>query len=212
MQDRRRGRVHNVPMARRTLLLLACVAAAACSSSDGRTLPPPDLDNTTTSVSAPVVGQPSDGGEGSLVEVFALYSAAFVEGATIPDRFTCTGENLSPQLDWLATPPAAELALVVRDLDADGFVHWVVTGIDPLIQGFGEGGVPEGAVEATNDTGTIGWAGPCPPSGTHNYVFTLHALPEPLALTSGTPAREAAQLVEGASAGQASLSGTVTAG
>jgi Raf kinase inhibitor-like YbhB/YbcL family protein len=198
-------------MARRTLLLLACVAAAACSSTDGRTLPPPDLDNTTTSVSAPVVGQPSDDVEGSLVEVFALYSAAFVEGTTIPERFTCAGENISPPLDWVAAPPAVELALVVRDRDADGFVHWVVSGIDPLIQGLGEGGVPEGAVEATNDTGTTGWSGPCPPSGTHTYVFTLHALPEPLALTPGLPPREAAQLVEGASAGQASLSGTVTA-
>lgn len=199
-------------MARRTLLLLACVAAAACSSSDGRTLPPPDTDDTTTSVSAPVVAQPSDGGEDSLVEVFALYSAAFVEGTTIPERFTCTGENLSPPLDWVATPPAAELALVVRDRDAGGFVHWVVSGIDPLIQGLGEGGVPEGAVEATNDAGSPGWFGPCPPSGTHTYVFTLHALPEPLALAPGMPAGEAALLVEGASAGQASLSGTVTAG
>lgn len=188
------------------------MAVAACSSSDGRTLPPPDPDDTTTSVSAPVVGQPSDGGEGSIVEVFALYSAAFAEGTTIPERYTCAGENVSPPLDWIATPPAAELALVVRDQDAGGFVHWVVSGIDPLIQGLGEGGVPEGAVEANNDNGTAGWFGPCPPSGTHTYVFTLHALPEPLALTPGLPAAEAAQLVEGASSGQASLTGTAVAG
>ncbi|MGH9275387.1 MAG: YbhB/YbcL family Raf kinase inhibitor-like protein [Acidimicrobiales bacterium] len=204
-------------MARRSLSLVAVaaisLAAVACSSSDGRTLPPPDPHRTTTSVSTPVVAQPSDGGDGGIVEVFSLYSAAFVEGTPIPARYTCEGDNISPPLDWIATPAAAELALVVRDRDAGGFVHWVVSGIDPLIQGLGEGGVPEGAVEAANDGGTIGWFGPCPPSGAHAYVFTLHALPEPLALTPGLPAGEAARLVEGASSGQASLTGTyATAG
>ena len=196
-------------MARRSLPFFASVAIAlaamACSSSDGRTLPPPDPHKTTTSVSAPVVAQPSDGGDGGIVEVFALYSAAFVEGTPIPTRYTCDGENISPPLDWIAAPPATELALVVRDRDAGGLVHWVVSGIDPLVQGLGEGGVPEGAVEAAD-----GWFGPCPPSGTHAYVFTLHALLEPLALTAGLPADEAAQLVEGSSSSRATLTGTFT--
>jgi Raf kinase inhibitor-like YbhB/YbcL family protein len=203
-------------MARRSLPLLAsvaiAVAAMACSESDGRTLPPPDPHRTTTSVSAPVVAQPSDGGDGGgIVEVFSLYSAGWVEGAAIPERYTCDGDNISPPLDWVGTPAAAALALVVRDRDAGGFVHWVVSGIDPLILGLGEGGIPEGAVEAVNDAGTTGWSGPCPPSGTHTYVFTLHALPEPLALSPGLAPGEAAALVEGASAAQASLTGTVTA-
>lgn len=215
MARRPRLLVHTVPMAPRSLPLLASVAialaAVACSSSDGRSLPPPDPHRTTTSVSTPVVAQPSDGGDGGIVELFTLYSAAFADGTPIPERFTCDGANISPPLDWVSVPAAAELALVVRDRDADGFVHWVVSGIDPLVQGLGEGGVPEGAVEAANDGGTVGWFGPCPPSGTHTYVFTLHALPEPLALTPGLASDVAAQLVEGASAEQASITGTVTA-
>jgi Raf kinase inhibitor-like YbhB/YbcL family protein len=200
-------------MRHRSTLLLALSAVVllggACSSSDGRSLPPPDPHRTTTTVNTPVVAQPSDGGDGGIVEVFALYSAAFVEGTAIPELYSCDG-TVSPPLDWVAAPPAAELALVVRDRDANGFVHWVVTGIDPVVQGLGEGGIPEGAVEAANGGGTVGWFGPCPPpdEGPHTYVFTLHALPEPLVLDGAATAEEAAQLVEGASSAQATLTGT----
>jgi Raf kinase inhibitor-like YbhB/YbcL family protein len=185
--------------------------AVACSSSDGRSLPPPDPRNTTTSVSAPVVGQPSEG-DGDVVEVFSLSSTAFVQGGVIPPRFTCAGDGVSPPLAWASTPEAAELALVVRDRDAGGFVHWVVTGIDPAVQGFGEGGLPEGAVEALNSTGTVGWSALCPPagSGIHDYDFVLHALAAPLDLEAGLPAAEAAQRVESASTGAATLSGVVS--
>lgn len=210
---------HTVPVHHRhtprlllTALVSALLASSACSSSDGRELPPADAASTTTPVSTPVVGQPGEGDQ--LVEVFSLTSPAFAEGAAIPARHTCLGEDLSPPLVWASTPPAAELAIVVRDRDAAGFVHWVVTGIDPLVQGIGEDGLPETAVEAANSTGAIGWSGPCPPagSGTHTYVFSLHALPEPLGLAPGTPAEEAAQLVEGAASESAVLTGTVTAG
>jgi Raf kinase inhibitor-like YbhB/YbcL family protein len=188
------------------------LAAVACSSGDGRTLPPPDPHQTTTSVSAPVVGQPSaEGGssDGAAVEVFSLSSPAFSRGAVIPDRLTCDGEGLSPPLAWASTPPAAELALVVRDRDAP-FVHWVVTGIDPSVRGFGEDGVPEAAVEALNSAGRPGWSPPCPPAGDapHTYDFVLHALPEPLALEAGMPGEEVARMVEGASSDRAVLSAT----
>lgn len=193
-------------------LVLVLAAGLGCSSEDGRSLPAPDLTKPTTSVSAPV-GAPASL-DGDAIEVFTLASPAFADGGVIPEVHTCTGADISPPLQWASTPAAAELALVVRDRDAEGFVHWVVTGIDPTVQGLGAGGVSETAVEAANDAGTIGWFGPCPPAGTgtHTYDFVLHALPEPLALEPGRPADEAASLVEGASAATARLSGTVTAG
>lgn len=202
--------VHTVPMRRPPIALVTAVVVAAllvgaCSASDGRTLPPADPPRSTTSGDAPVVAQPSDGGDESTLNVFVLGSAAFADGSPIPDLYTCAGAGISPPLDWASTPPAAELALVVRDRDAGGLVHWVVTGIDPLVQGIGEDGVPEGAVEAAN-----GWFGPCPTTGTHVYVFVLHAVPEPLGLAPGRPAAEAAELVEGASSAQATLTGTAT--
>lgn len=191
---------------------MLAAAGLGCSSQDGRSLPAPDPSKTTTSVSTPVVAPPSL--DSDAAEVFSLASPAFANGGVIPEVHTCTGADISPQLQWSSTPPAAELALVVRDRDAEGFVHWVVTGIDPTVQGLGAGGVPETAVEAANDAGTLGWFGPCPPAGTgtHTYDFVLHALPEPLALEPGRPADEAAALVEGASSATAILSGVVTAG
>ena len=199
--------VHTVTVLRRLAAptLAALLLATACSSRDGRTLPPPDRRSTTTAVSTPVVGQPS----GNDSEVFSLGSPAFVDGGPIPEEYTCNGDAASPPLSWASTPPAAELALVVRDLDAGGFVHWVVTGIDPVVQGFGQGGVPESAIEAMNEAGTLGWLPPCPPAGiaSHTYELSLHALPEPLTLAPGHPGAEAAQLVEGASAAVARLTG-----
>jgi hypothetical protein len=192
------------------LVLGLLVALGACSSQDGRELPEPDPGSTTSTSTATSVPSLDSGGEGVVTEVFTLYSTAVVDGGSIPERSTCDGEDLSPPLDWVGTPPAAELAVVVRDRSAGGFVHWVLSGIDPTIHGLGEGGIPESAVEAQNGFGRIGWAGPCPPegSGPHTYEIALHALAEPLVMVPGTPAEAAAGLVEGASTARAVLTAT----
>ena len=52
--------------------------------------------------------------------------------------------------------------------------HWVAYDIEPLAE------VPEGigslGTAGTNSWGHTGYGGPCPPSGTHRYVFQLFAL------------------------------------
>ena len=184
-------------------------AAVACSSGDGRELPPPKVPQTTTS-SAPEI-QPSAGSPG----VFTMASPSFADGAEIPAPFTCNGEGLSPALSWTGTPlDTTSLALVVRDLNAGGFVHWVVTDIDPFVQGVGEDGLPENAVEGMNGSGATGWVGPCPPagSGVHTYQFALLALAEPVDLPIDTPAEEAATLLEETAIERAVLNGTVASG
>ena len=202
--------VHTVTV-RAPRLVAASLAVAVflggCDSEDGRALPEPDPGTTTTTSEVSIdAGSTAPGA----VEVFSLYSTAFIEGGTFPERSTCDGEDLSPPLDWVAAPAAAELAIVVRDRDADGFVHWVLTGIDPTVRGIGEGGTPESAVEAQNGFGRVGWAGPCPPAGDapHTYEITLHALPEPLVIEPGAPAADAAELVEAASSASAVLTAT----
>lgn len=182
----------------------------ACSSSDGRALPPPDADQTTTTPSAPVIQAPT-----SPSGAFSLQSTAFTDGGVLPARLTCAGAATSPDLAWTGTPAdAVELAIVVRDRDADGFVHWVVTGIDPFVQGIGEGGVPENAIEGPNGADAIGWLGPCPPagSGTHTYEVALLSLPAVVALPPGGTAEEVASLLEASADERAILAGTVTAG
>lgn len=207
--------VHTVPVRRHRLdaLVLAGLltgVVVACSSSDGRALPPPGSDATTTSSTAPVIQPPT--GE---IDVFSLQSTAFTEGGVLPDRITCAGAATSPDLSWTGTPlDAVELAIVVRDRDAGGFVHWIVAGIDPFVQGIGEGGVPENAVEGPNGAATAGWLGPCPPagSGTHTYEFALLALPNVVALPPEGTADEVAAQLEASSSQRAVLTGTVTAG
>ena len=93
-------------------------------------------------------------------------------------------------------------------------MHWVVTGIDPFVQGVGEGGLPENAIEGLNGAGTTGWIGPCPPagSGVHTYEFALLALVDPVDLPLDTPAEQAAATLETAAVERAVLTGTVASG
>jgi Raf kinase inhibitor-like YbhB/YbcL family protein len=43
--------------------------------------------------------------------------------------------------------------------------------------------------QGKNDFGKIGYGGPCPPSGTHHYVFRLYALDAPIKFDTDSPAR-----------------------
>ncbi len=146
------------------------------------------------------------------VRSFSLISSAFTEGGSIPRRLTCDGENVSPDLTWSDAPEGtAALALVVTDPDARDFVHWIVYDLTGTPSGGLPAAVsasPDAPPQGTNSFGKTGYGGPCPPAGTHRYVFTLHALDAPLEL-SGAPRIDA---LEAAMAGhvlaQATLTGT----
>ncbi len=115
-----------------------------------------------------------------------LRSSVFEDGGTIPSRYTCDGENLSPPLSFAGVPDGTRsLALVVDDPDAPvgTFTHWLAWGIDPGADGLGEG--QPAPREGPNGFGTVGYAGPCPPRGRHRYFFRLHALDTELELEPG---------------------------
>ena len=87
----------------------------------------------------------------------------------------------------------------------------MVTGLDPSITSIAEGAVPEGAVEARNDSSEFGWFGPCPPAGeTHTYVFTLFALTAPSGVAAGTGGPEAVAAIASTPSVATTLSGTFT--
>ena len=201
-------------------VVLLGLSAAACGD-DGRALREPAPDQTTTSA-APATSS-SDGasagsvlGDGSTAstEPMRLSSPAFADGAEIPAAYTCRGDDRSLPLSWTGVPAGTvELAVVMRDIDpeAEGFVHWVVAGMAPTVSGLAEATAPPG-VEAENDFGRPGWAGPCPPSGTHQYEIRLYALAEPSGVTAGMPGQDAAQAVESrVSHGTSVLSGSAAA-
>jgi Raf kinase inhibitor-like YbhB/YbcL family protein len=127
---------------------------------------------------------------------FSLSSTAFEEDGAIPRRHTCDGEDASPDLTWAGAPDGTmALALIVTDPDARAFVHWIAFDLT----GTPSGGLPtavssspDAPPQGTNGFGRAGYGGPCPPSGTHRYVFTLIALDQALGLT-GAPRLEAVE-------------------
>ena len=106
-----------------------------------------------------------------------LTSPAFQHNQAIPPKYTCDGEDVSPQLIISEVPGNAKsLALVCDDPDAPVgiFVHWVVWNILPSVSQIPENHKFQN--EGITDFGRKGWGGPCPPSGTHRYFFKLYAL------------------------------------
>ena len=118
-----------------------------------------------------------------------ISSVAFAQNGMIPAKYTCDGVNISPPLAWNGAPKAAKaFALIVNDPDAPSgdFTHWVLYDVPASANNLPES-VPnedraQGGVQGMNDFGKVGYGGPCPPSGTHRYQFTLYALDAPLGL------------------------------
>jgi Raf kinase inhibitor-like YbhB/YbcL family protein len=135
--------------------------------------------------------QPSPGGR--------LRSTAFADGETIPKKYTCDAENVSPPLAWDTLPEnTRSVALIVDDPDAPrgSFTHWILSDLPPETRDLPEG-VPEsyelasGGRQGKNDFRKAGYGGPCPPAGKpHHYRFTLYALDKTLGLKQGSERKE----------------------
>jgi len=96
----------------------------------------------------------------------------FDDGAPIPARYTCDGEDQSPALQWERAPEADGCAVVMTDIDADGFVHWMAWNIPANVTNVETGEEPAGAVVGTNSFGDTGYGGPCPPSATSHTAMS----------------------------------------
>jgi Raf kinase inhibitor-like YbhB/YbcL family protein len=144
-------------------------------------------------------------------DVIAVMSAAFDDGQPIPSSYTCdSDEEESPPLAWSGIPGTAHaLALVVDDPDAPGgYVHWVVLDLPADVDGLDAGEDVTDGVQIANSSGTLSYAGPCPPSGIHHYQFTVYALSEPTNLESDADLADAFAAIDEKSIGQGQLVGT----
>ena len=107
-----------------------------------------------------------------------ITSPDFTNMNPIPSRFTCDGEDLSPELNW-TNPPTDTRIFALSCIDPDAprgeFIHWLIHDIPANIRQLAQGASPPG-FEVLNDFGYKHYGGPCPPSGTHRYFFTLYAL------------------------------------
>jgi Raf kinase inhibitor-like YbhB/YbcL family protein len=141
-----------------------------------------------------------------------IVSSAFDEGSSIPPRFTCDGDDLSPPLDFSRVPDGCvSLALIVDDPDAPSriFNHWLVWNLSPDIGGLAEdtSGDLDGA-EGTNDFGETGYRGPCPPGERHRYRFTVFALDRDLPLRPGARRADLDRAMDGHVLDEARLAAT----
>ena len=143
---------------------------------------------------------------------FTLSSPDFSDGSPIPPRHTCDGEDVSPALSWEGAPEGTEsLALILDDPDARGFAHWVLFDVAPGATGDLPAGLaasPDAPPQGLNGFGRPGYAGPCPPSGSHRYVFALYALDTLLGLPGAPRADEVRQAMRGHLLAEARLTGS----
>jgi Raf kinase inhibitor-like YbhB/YbcL family protein len=125
---------------------------------------------------------------------FTLSSPSIAPGSTLTNAhvfkgFGCTGDNVSPALNWSGVPAGTKsLAVTVYDPDAptgSGWWHWVAYNIPASATGLAAGAgdaegknLPAGTVQGRTDFGAYGFGGACPPVGDkpHRYIFTVHAL------------------------------------
>ena len=152
----------------------------------------------------------------------AVTSPAFADGGIIPNPFTynmgaqCNGNNWSPPLNIANIPAGTQTLVIVLNDTTVPWLHWEVWDI-PVPAGETSVSLPYNAAaslpastQAVNDFGANGYGGACPPpaSGTHDYVFTVYALPTPAG--GGQPS--AGTLAAVPAADQGSLTGLRTYG
>jgi Raf kinase inhibitor-like YbhB/YbcL family protein len=111
-----------------------------------------------------------------MLGVFILQSPAFENGQEMAQKYGNKAQNVSPPLEWQGAPlGTGSFALAFVDIHpvARGYVHWLVADISPHLNS-----LPEGAGGGRNSgfTEVKPYLGPFPPSGTHDYEFTLYAL------------------------------------
>jgi Raf kinase inhibitor-like YbhB/YbcL family protein len=149
-----------------------------------------------------------------------LTSSVFEHQASIPKRFTCEGEDLSPPLSWSGVPATARaLALIVDDPDAPDpaapkmtWVHWVLYNIPAdtthLDLGVAPTALPAGTLQGRNDWKRTGYGGPCPPIGRHRYFHKLYALDAKLPDLKNPAKDQLLKAMDGHVLAQAELVGT----
>jgi len=151
------------------------------------------------------------------IKILELTSSAFVDGSDIPTKFTCDGEDVSPELKWNDPPKGtAAYALICDDPDAPGdiWVHWVIYDIPVDARSLPEAfdsapELPYGAIQGRNDFKRIGYGGPCPPpSKRHRYFFKLYALDAPTGLAVGATKKDLMKAMKGHILGRGQLMGT----
>ncbi len=160
-----------------TFSLLATMAIIVISCGDDEPEPTGPT-GPQSSPAQPAAAQPGSAAAVAVVTEFTVVSDAFTEGGQIPEKYTCDGDDLSPDLRWNTPPDGTNSIVIVADdptLPAARSFHWTVINLPVDIRALAERvgnatTLPEGAVHGQNGFGNNGYGGPCPPQGNeHEY-------------------------------------------
>jgi Raf kinase inhibitor-like YbhB/YbcL family protein len=139
-----------------------------------------------------------------------IISPVFKDGESIPLKYTCEGQNISPPLKFIEIPDNAKsLVLMVEDPDAQAkpWVHWLVFNIPAGVSGFDENSIARDATQGICNGNTFGYEGPCPPSGEHQYLFKLYALDMFLSIPDASDRKRVLHEMKGHVLAEAMLTG-----
>jgi len=147
-----------------------------------------------------------------------IKSRAFKDGEPIPTEYSCEGLNFSPPLELESiTHDAVSIAIICEDPDAPSGIwsHWVIFNLPPKTTELPERvmtreTLENGATQGSNGWGTIGYRGPCPPSGTHRYYFRIYALDVKLNLPAGVTREELLKALKNHVLDEGQIMGTYT--
>lgn len=138
-----------------------------------------------------------------------INSSAFKQGESIPKKYTCQGDDVSPSLTFHDVPKGTKsFALIMDDPDAPmgTFVHWLAWNISGETKELPEGVVL--AEQGKNDFKNTRYGGPCPPPGKpHRYYFKLYALDSLITLPKGSTKQQLEEAIKEHVLGKAELMG-----
>jgi len=151
----------------------------------------------------------------SKMEKITVTSSAFEQGQTIPSKYTCDGEDISPPLAFEGIPEGTKsIALISDDPDAPmgTWVHWVLYNLPGDTRELPEAmpkdaTLPNGAKQGLTDFGVPGYGGPCPPSGIHRYFFKVYALDTVSEIDGFADKKKLLSVMEGHIIGEGQLMG-----
>ena len=129
-----------------------------------------------------------------------IIKTAFGNREKIPTKYTCDGENVNPPIEISEVPAGTKsLALVFDDPDAPVgiWVHWILFNIPADVKSIKENSVPAEARQGINDSKSLKYRGPCPPSGIHRYFLRIYALDCKLDLAEGSTKLDIERAMQG---------------
>lgn len=149
----------------------------------------------------------------SQANALVLKSPEFSDGEKLPIKSGYEKGNTSPLLVWEDVPEnTTSFVLIMDDPDASGWVHWLVynipASVNSLIEDFPrDKRLKDGTLQGLNSFNKLAYAGPCPPSGAHRYVFKLYALDTVLDLQPGAQKHDLLKMMKGHVLQETSLKG-----